>query len=478
VEAGTLTYRSAPGRWALTAAILGSGMAFLDSTVVNVALPEIGDTFDAGFSSFQWVINSYLLTLSAFLLVGGSLGDHYGRRRVFLVGTAGFGVASLAVGLAPTIEVLIIARFLQGLAAALLVPTSLAMLQAAFVRDDRPTAIGTWSGFSGLTTIVGPLLGGWLIDVGSWRWAFLINPPVAALIAVIALRHVPESRNESTLGRPDLPAAATAVIALGGIVFALIRGPSAGWGDGIVVGAAAVGVLGIVGFVLAERSARHPIVEPELFRSRQFAAANGTTLAVYFVLSGALFLATLQLRENLGYSALEAGLAGIPISFFLFVLSPLAGKATTKIGPRLPMTIGPIIVGVGTALLARVEPGTTYVATVLPAMALFGIGLGITVAPLTSTALGAVDDRFAGIASAINNTVARAAGLIAVPLLPLLSGMGVVGTDFAGAFAGGYPRAMLIGGAIAVAGGLLSLRYITGLDPADLSDAGPAPPAP
>jgi EmrB/QacA subfamily drug resistance transporter len=441
------------GRWIITAAVLGSGVAFLDGSVVNAALPAISADFHAGLTDLQWVLTAYLLSLGSFIVIGGSLGDLFGRRRMFVVGLLGFGVASLLCGIAPTVGFLIAARVLQGAAGALLVPESLAIISSSFALEDRARAIGAWSGLTGVATAFGPFLGGWLIDSVSWRLVFFMNLPLIALTAVLAVRHVPESRDEGADGRIDLRGGLCLAAGLGSLVFALIEGPSGGW-SGAEILLAILGAVLLVVFVLLELRSDHPMVPLRIFRSSQFSGANAVTFVVYAALGGVMFLLIVYLQSDLGYSALEAGASLLPVTVLMLVFSPRAGALAQRIGPRLPMTIGPLIVGGGIALLARAEPGTTYWETVFPGALVLGAGLSLTVAPLTASVLAAVDDAHAGIASAVNNAVARIAGLLAIAVLPAAAGL-------AGAGAGldleaGFARAMLIAAAVAASGAVIA----------------------
>jgi EmrB/QacA subfamily drug resistance transporter len=428
--------------------VLGSGIAFLDGTVVNAALPAIGSDLHAGLDSLQWVLTSYLLTLGALLVVGGSLGDLYGRRRVFVVGLGSFAIASLGCAVAQTSVQLIIARSIQGAAAAALVPGSLALISASFRPEDRARAIGAWSGLAGISTAIGPFLGGYLIDSVSWRLVFVVNLPLAAIAIIVALQHVPESRDEDSDHRVDVPGGLTLSIGLAGVVYALIEGP-AGASRGAVYGSVVFGVAGLTAFAVIEARSRHPMVPLELFRSRQFSGANAVTMAVYAALGVATFLLVVHLQTNLGYDALEAGAALLPITVIMLALSARAGQLATSIGPRLPMTVGPFVVAVGLALLSRVEPGTTYVSGVLPGVVVLGFGLAITVSPLTAAVLAAVDDHHMGVGSAINNAAARIASLLAIAVLP-----GAVG--LADDFTKGYERALLISAVLAAVGGVVA----------------------
>ena len=461
VEPRQLALASPGARWLIAAAVLGSGVAFLDGTVVNVALPTIGRELDAGLTGQQWVLDGYLLTLSALLLSGGAAGDRYGRRRVFVAGLVVFTAASLACGLAPSIGWLIGARLVQGVGAAALVPGSLALIDAGITEDDRGRAVGVWAGMSGVATALGPFIGGWLVDAASWRWVFFLNVPLAAAVLWIAARHLPESRSPAAPRRPDILGTAAITVGLAGVIYALIEAPSRGWTLGTVA-AAVIGTAALVAFPLIERRVRSPLLPPQLFRSRQFTGANLTTLAVYTAVGGALFLLALQLQESLHYSALAAGLATMPTTVIMLIGSPWAGAFAQRTGPRLPMTVGPLIAAVGVALMARIVPGATYVGAVLPAVVVFGVGLAITVAPLTAAVLSAVSDAYAGIASGVNNAIARVAGLIAVAVLPLAAGIRAGPGQPLGP---GFSLAMLITAAICVIGGITAwLTIRTGAD--------------
>ncbi|MGH2735921.1 MAG: MFS transporter, partial [Actinomycetota bacterium] len=360
---------------------------------------------------------------------------------------------------APSVELLILARGLQGIGAALLVPGSLAIIQSTFHPDDRGRAIGAWSGLSGVSTALGPFLGGYLIDALSWRYVFFINVPLALIAIAVARRHVPDTRDELAK-KPDVLGAGTAVVGLGGVIYALVEGPAAGWSAPRILLAAALGVVALAAFFLVERRAREPMLPMSMFGSRQFSATNATTLLVYFALGGAMFLLILQLQRVLGYSALEAGLAFMPVTLMLLLLSARTGALAQRIGPRLPLAVGSFIAGIGLALMARVDEGSTYLNAVFPSALVFGAGLALVVAPLTAAVLAAVEDRHAGIASGVNNAVARIAGLLAVALLPAVSGIsGSDGLD-PEVFSNGFQRAVLIAGALAALGGLVSLAFV------------------
>lgn len=462
---GAVRYGTAGGRWVLAATVLGSGIALLDTTVVNVALPSIADDLDAGFSGLQWTLDAYLLTLSALLLLGGSLGDVYGRRRVFLAGLIGFTAASVLCGLAPSIGALIAARALQGVGAALLVPASLALISSTFADADRAPAIGAWSALSGVATAIGPFVGGYLVQAASWRWAFLLNVPFAAVAVALTLRHVPESRDEEGARTPDLLGAVTAALGLGGVVFAFIEAPVRGWASPLVAAGLGLGVAALIAFFVVERRVRAPMLPLDIFRNRQFSAANAVTLALYGALGAALFLLALQLQTVLGYSPLAAGVALLPITVLLVGLSTRAGRLGQRIGLRLPMTVGPIVAGCGLFLLVRVTDGGSYAGAVLPGVTVFGLGLALTVAPLTTAALGAMPARRAGIASGVNNAVARMAGLVAVALVPLAVGISATDEGGPSAFSAGFQRAMVLCGALCVLAGLVAAVTIRKSDP-------------
>jgi len=459
-------YRSPPGRWILVATILGSGMTQLDATIVNVALPRIGETFGAGMQSLQWIVNAYMLTLAGLLLISGALGDRFGRRRIFLLGTVWFALASAGCALAPTAGVLIAMRALQGVGGALLTPGSLAIIEAVFAPQDRSAAVGAWSGFGGIAAAVGPILGGALTQLGpqTWRLAFLLNLPMAAVVVWVARRSVPESRDAEAAGGLDVSGALLAALGLAGLTFALTQGADQGWGaPQIAIGAA--GALALAAFVLVEARQAHPMMPLSLFRSRQFTAANLTTLLVYAALGGAFFLLPLQLQQVMGLSPLAAGSSLLPITALMFLFSARAGALSQKIGPRLPMALGPLIAAGGLAWMGGIGASSTYLAAVLPPVILFGLGLVLTVAPLTATALSAAPARQAGVASAVNNDVARTGSLLAVAILPPLAGISQAAADLPAALARGFPWAMGMAAAICAAGGLLAAAGIRNQEP-------------
>lgn len=440
----------------LTAAVLGSGVAFLDSTVVNAALPAIAHDFGAGLADLQWVLTGYLLTLGALIVIGGSLGDRFGRRKVFEIGLVGFAAASLLCGIAPNVDLLIAARAVQGIAGALLVPGSLAIVSASFAHEDRGRAIGWWSGLGGIAMALGPFVGGYLIDAVSWRAVFLINLPVAVVTFVIARRHVPETRDTTAHGRIDIAGGLVLALGLAGVVYGLIEGPPSDWGTGPLA-AAIVGVLLLIAWVVIEARVESPMVPLRVFKSSQFSGANAVTFAVYSAMGGTTFLLVVHLQTDLGYSALEAGASLLPVTAIMLLGSARMGAFAQRVGPRWPMTFGSFGVAAGMALLARVEPGSSYWTSVFPAAIVLGCGLASTVAPLTATVLGAVDDDHAGIASAVNNAVARIAGLLAVAVLPAAAGLATAGETLD--LVNGFSRAMLICAGLAFVGGILA--YLT-----------------
>jgi EmrB/QacA subfamily drug resistance transporter len=404
-------------RLTLIATILGSTVVFLDGTVVNVALPAISDGLDMGLAGQQWVVEAYTLALVALLLVGGSLGDQFGRRRIFVIGLVAFAATSALCAIAPTEEILIGARALQGVAGALLVPGSLAIVAATFEGEARGRAVGTWTAWTGIATVLGPAGGGALIGLTSWRAIFWVNLPLIAATVVLTLRAVEESRDEDAFLGIDWAGIVLSAVGLGGPTYALIEQPARGWEDPMVWLPMVVGVACFALFVLREATARHPMMPLGLFRIRNFWVANLTTFTAYAGLIGGLFFLTLFLQQVAGYSALEAGLATTPISLLLFFLSPRFGRVASGTGPRLPMSAGPIAGGVGLLLLMRVGADPDYLTEVLPGLLVFGIGLAATVAPLTATVLDSVDEHRVGIASGVNNGVSRVAGLLAIAVL-------------------------------------------------------------
>jgi EmrB/QacA subfamily drug resistance transporter len=466
--ADAIRFDSARGRWVLAVTVLGSGVAFLEATVVNVALPEIGRDLDASTAGLQWVLNGYLLTLASLILLGGSLSDRLGRRRMFNLGVTWFTAASVLCAVAPNVETLVAARVLQGVGGALLTPGSLAIIEASFHRDDRARAIGAWSGLGGVAAAVGPLLGGWLVDSVSWRAIFLLNIPLGAFVVLMANRHVPESTDPSATGRLDYPGAALAALGLAGATFALVQAPEASSGAVVVI-AAALGLAALVGFLWVERRSPNPMMPLDIFRSRQFTAANLVTFAVYAALAGVFFLLVAFLQISLGYSAIAAGSASLPVTALMLLFSARAGALAQRIGARIPLTVGPLIIAAGMLLMTTIEPGDSYVTGVLPSILVYGVGLTLVVAPVTATVLAAADASHAGVASGINNAVARVAGLLAVAVLPLIAGL--TGEDFYDpqAMTDGFRMAMVATAALAALGGLIAWVTIS----ADVLDAEP-----
>ena len=401
------------GPWILAATIIGSSMAFIDSTVTNVALPALQQELGATAVDAQWIVESYALLLAALILVGGSLGDHYGRRRIYVLGITLFALASIGCGLAMSPGQLIAARIAQGIGGALLVPGSLAIISASFEGERRGRAIGTWSGFSGITAALGPILGGYLVENVSWRAAFLINVPLAAVVLFIALRHVPESRDPDAR-RLDLPGAFLATLGLGGIVYGLIESSNRGFGDPLVLGALVLGAVALAAFVLVERQSREPMMPLSLFRSRNFSGANLLTLLLYAGLGGALYFLPFNLIQVHGYSATAAGSAFLPFIVITFLMSRWAGGLVTRYGAKLPLVVGASITAVGFVLFAL--PGTegSYWTTFFPAVVVQGLGMSLVIAPLTTTALNSVEGAHSGLASGVNNAVSRGAGLLAI----------------------------------------------------------------
>lgn len=434
------------GRWLLVATILGSSIALLDATVVNVALPRLGADLDAGVTGLQWTLNGYTLALASLILLGGALGDRWGRRRIFIVGVVWFALASALCGLAPNVELLVAARVLQGVGGALLTPGSLALISASIDERDRGRAIGAWSGIGGVASAIGPIFGGWLVDAVSWRAVFLINVPVAVVIVWVALRHVPESRDESAARSIDVPGTVLAAAGLAALTY------------GLITSVAVTSVLGLVLlglFVWQERRTVEPLVPLSMFADRVFAASNLVTVTVYAALGGTFFLFVLHLQVVVGYSPLQAGAASLPITLLMLLLSSYAGSLGERIGPRIPMTVGPLIAAAGLVLMLRIDSDASYTTDVLPAVVVFGLGLSTMVAPLTTAVLSAAPSSQAGLASGINNAIARTGQLLAVAALPSL--VGITGSGYAD------PEVVKDGfyGAMLICAGLLVIGAIT-----------------
>jgi EmrB/QacA subfamily drug resistance transporter len=456
----------------LVATILGSTVVFLDSTVVNVALPAIADGLDSGLAGQQWVVEAYMLTLVSLLLVGGSLGDQLGRRRMFVAGLLGFGATSALCALAPTVELLVAARALQGIAGALLVPGSLAIVAATFEGAARGRAVGIWTAWTGIATVVGPAAGGALVGLTSWRAIFWVNLPLIAATVALTLHAVEESRDPDAFRGVDWAGIGLSAAGLAGPVVALVEQPSRGWGDPLVLLPLLAGIACLVLFVAHEARSREPMLDLSLFRIRNFAVANLTTLAAYGGLIGGLFFLGLYLQQVAGYTAFEAGLATTPISVLLFVLSPRFGRIASGSGPRLPMSAGPIVAGLGLLLLLIVGPDADFPSEVLPGVLVFGFGLAATVAPLTATVLDSVEERHVGIASGVNNGISRVAGLLAIAVLgavisarfAAVGGEAVSGGPLTAEAAAASTSAFHLGIAVAavlmIAGGVVSALWL------------------
>lgn len=460
---------SARGRWVVLAATLASAIAFLDGTVVNVALRHIALDLDATLAHLQWVINAYMLAIASLILVGGSLGDRLGRRRIFLIGIAWFGLASVLCGVAVGIEQLIAARGLQGIGGALLTPGSLALIQSLIAEEDRARAIGYWSAWSGVAGAVGPLLGGWLVETLSWRWVFFINVPVAIIVIAIGVLRVTESGGTGRAGRFDVLGAGLGVVALGGITVALIQGE---WLPGVI------GIVATAVFLLVEARVPHPMLPPGIFTNRTFSAVNIVTFVIYAALGALMFFLVLQLQVVAGYSPLQAGAATIPFTVLMLLFSPRVGSLLNLTGPRILMTAGPVIGGVGVALLATIPQHASYLSDVLPGVVVFGAGITLLVTPLTATVLAAAPRAHVGLASGVNNAVARAAGLLAVAALPAAVGLSGDGSLAPSAFGPGYTRAMWWCAGLLLLGALVAVLFVPGrrtLAARDLGSLNPRP---
>jgi EmrB/QacA subfamily drug resistance transporter len=427
---GLLAYRSAQGRWVVAAMIVGSSVAGIDSTVVAVALPAIGRNLHAGFGALQWTVTGYTLTLASLILLAGSLSDRWGRRRVFLAGLGWFTVASVLCAAAPGIGWLIAARAVQGVGGALMTPASLAIIEASIAPGDRTHAIGTWAGFSGVSAAIAPFAGGWLLQAGGWRAIFLINVPVAAAAAWMIRRHVPESRDTSASGRADWPGALAGAAALAAITYAIIVLPRTGAGSPQFAAAAALAVASSAAFAVTERRGTHPMLPPAIFAPAQFRAANAVTFVVNGALGGFAFVFIPALEIIAGYSPVVAGSALVPVTAVTLLLSGPSGQLAQRIGPRPQLVAGCLLCAVASLLAVRIGPDASYWTAVLPVAVLFGVGLASLLPPLTATAMNSAPDSLAGLASGVNNAVARVAGLLWIAALPPLTGLtGAAYTD-------------------------------------------------
>ncbi|MEM7341931.1 MAG: MFS transporter [Actinomycetota bacterium] len=452
--AGEIALDSGAGRTVIAATVAGSAVAMLTATVVNVALPVLADDLGANSGQQQWVVNAYLLALASLILIGGNLGDRYGRVRMYQIGVAWFAGASLLCALAPSIEWLIAGRLLQGIGGALLTPGSLAIIESTLRPDDRGRGVGQWSGLGGIAGAIGPLIGGLLVDL-SWRWVFLVNLPVAAVVLLLSVR-VPESSDpEAHDAALDLGGAILTATTLGGASYVLIEGGSGGFGalDWVAL---VVAVVSLVGLIWYERRQEHPIVPFELFANRPFAAANLVTVLVYGGMGVVFFLLSIQLQVSLGWSPLASGAALLPVTVMMLVLSSRFGAAAQKVGPRWPLTVGPLLIAGGMLWFSGVGPGDGYLTAVLPGVLIFGFGLAVSVAPVTSTALGTVPAERAGAASGVNNAVARTGQLLAVAAIPPLVGLGGDALGDPVQLTDGFGTAMYVGAALVAFGGLAS----------------------
>jgi EmrB/QacA subfamily drug resistance transporter len=446
-------------RLVLVISILASFVAFLDSSVVNVALPAISKELGGGLAAQQWIVDAYLLTLGSFILIAGSLSDLFGRKKVLTIGLIGFMVASILCAVAPTTTFLIVMRAFQGLAGALLVPSSLAMIISAFKGEAQGKAIGTWTAWTGISFIIGPLLGGFLVDSASWRWVFGINIiPIAATLILIRMLRLPEKLPANT--SIDIVGAILCAIGLGGPVYAFIEQPNYGWSNPFVYVPLIVGIIATIAFLVYEKAIKDPMLPLSLFRVRNFSVGNLATIAIYGGLSIAIFLLIIFVQSVGGYTALNAGLSFVPVTIILFFLSPRFGALASKFGPRLFMSLGPIVGAIGFLLLLRVNNSVNYWTQILPGILVFGLGLSMTVAPLTAAVLGDIEGRHAGVGSAINNAVSRVAGLITIAIIGL-----VIGTDaFTGTVSHGvaaFHKGVIAMSFLLVVGGLISAIGIT-----------------
>lgn len=450
-------------RWTLIGSILGSGAVFAEGSVTGVALPAIARDLHLGMSGLQWTINGYLLTLSALILLGGALGDRFSRRKVFTYGLVGFAVTSLSCAAAPNLTILVIARILQGIAGGLLVPNSLALLETTFSGEARGAAIGQWSAWSAVSTAVGPLLGGSIVDATSWRFVFVLAAPLA-IAGALAITIAGRSLKEETSSKADVDyiGAVLMTIGLAGLVAALILGPDTGFTSVLTATLGLIGIASLIAFIVVEQRVKNPLLPPDTFASREFTGVNATTFAVYAALNGLFFLLMLELQNVLHYSALSAGASLLPVNVLLLVISPFAGKMSARIGPRVPMVAGSLIAAVGMVLFSRVRPGGTFLTAVLPAAVVFGAGLSLLVAPLTTVALTSLGERRAGLASGVNNSVARVAGLLATAIIPFAAGLGASRRLSGITLVNGFTRAMFISAGLCAVGTVIAAFTMPG----------------
>ena len=477
--AGPVAWGTPAARWMLTATVLGSGMAFLDSTVITVALPAIQQDLDTGLAGLQWIVNGYMVTLSALILLSGSLSDRFGRVRLFMIGVTLFALASALCTFAPTLEWLVAGRVAQGVGGALLTPGSLAILQAGFHEQDRARAIGAWSGLTGVASAVGPFLGGWLVQVGDWRLIFLINLPLAVVVLLIAWFKVPESHGSSTSAGLDYGGALLGVVALAGITYALIQWGAQGVTPAVWTGVV-IGVLALVLFLVVESRQRAPMLPLGVFRSVPFSVTNAATVLIYAALGTLLFLLVIYLQEVAGYSPIAAGAASLPLTLLMLALSARSGQLAAKIGPRPQLVAGPLLLAGGLWWLSRIGQQAPYLTEVFPGVLLVALGLSTTVAPLTATVLASVSERHAGLASGVNNTFARGGQLIGVAAIPALAGIGAASgetgqTGGTTGLAENFGTALLILAGLAVVASLCALLLPRGRMPEAKEDVAPGP---
>jgi EmrB/QacA subfamily drug resistance transporter len=467
--AAPLQWGEARARWVLAATVLGAALTFIDGTVVNIALPHLAADLGAGSEALTWVVNGYTLTLAALVLLGGALGDRFGRRRVYVIGVVGFAFASAACGLAPDVGTLIAARAVQGVAAALLTPGSLALLQATFTTKDRPRAIGAWSGLTGVAGAIGPFVGGWIIQVADWRWAFLVNLPVAAAVVLLTRRHVPESRPPPTGDRLDLTGAGLLAVSLAALTYALTSWSSTPFLAARVGGALLVSLVVGAVFAVWEHRSPTPLVPVKLFASRVFVVTNLVTFLVYAALGVVFFSLGIVLQVGAGRSPVQAGMALLPVTVLMLLFSSQAGALMDRVGARLPMSLGPLVAAVGVVLLTRIGADVNYLTDVLVPTTVFGAGLTLLVTPLTATVLAAVPDDVVGLASGVNNAVARTAGLLAVAAVPMVGGLGGKGLTDPNQVVTGFTTLMWSCVVLLVAGAVLAWVGVPAKEPHDLT---------